>query len=73
MVQWRDPKLYKFMLEPKRVSKAILEAANSPRLEIIVPFYIRVCVWIKQTIPYVIHPIVGFLFRRELNKLKNKI
>jgi uncharacterized protein len=60
-----------FMLEPKMVSKAILRAANSPRLEIIVPFYIRAGVWFKHTIPYIVNPIVGSLFRRQLNKLKN--
>jgi uncharacterized protein len=64
------PNFTRFMLEPKIVSKAILDAANSPRLEIIVPFYMRVGVWIKHTIPYIINPIVGSLFRRELNKSK---
>ncbi len=64
------PNFTRFMLEPKTVSKAILDAANSPRLEIIVPFYMRVGVWIKHTIPYIINPIVGSLFRRELNKSK---
>lgn len=68
----RIPNYTNFMLEPKRVSKAILAAANSPRLEIIVPFYVRVGVWFKHTIPYIIYPIVGFFFRRELNKSKNK-
>jgi hypothetical protein len=36
------------MLEPRTVSKAILAAANSPRLEIIVPFYVRAGVWFKR-------------------------
>jgi uncharacterized protein len=53
------------------VSKAILRAANSPRLEIIVPFYIRAGVWFKHTMPYIVNPIVGSLFRRQLNKPKN--
>jgi short-subunit dehydrogenase len=60
-----------FMLEPKTVSQAILTAANSPRLEIIVPFYIRAGVWFKYTMPYIVNPIVGSLFRRQLNKSKN--
>ena len=57
-----------FMLEPKTVSKAILAAAaNSPRLEIIVPFYMRAgVVWLKHTIPYVVNPIVGAAFRQQL-------
>ncbi len=64
----RIPNYPRYMLEPKTVSKAILTAANSPRLEIIVPFYVRIGVWFKHTIPYIINPIIGFLFRRELNK-----
>lgn len=60
-----------FMLEPKTVSKAILAAANSSRLEIIVPFYIRVGVWLKHTIPFFVNPIIGSLFRRELFRSRN--
>jgi len=51
-----------FMLEPKIVSKAILAAANSYRLEIMIPFYIRAGVWFKHTIPYLVNPIVGSVF-----------
>lgn len=61
-----------FMLEPKTVSNAILAAANSPRLEIIVPFYIRVGVWFKHTLPFIVNPIVGSLFRRELKRSRNR-
>ncbi|HET7148185.1 MAG TPA: SDR family NAD(P)-dependent oxidoreductase [Candidatus Nitrosopolaris sp.] len=57
-----------FMLEARTVSKAILAAANSSRLEIIVPFYIRAGVWFKHTLPYAINPVAGALFRRQLNK-----
>jgi uncharacterized protein len=64
------PNYTNFMLEPKKVSEAILAAANSHRLEIIVPFYMRAGVWFKHTIPYIINPIVGFIFRRHLNKSK---
>ena len=68
----RIPNYTGFMLEPKSVSKAILAAANSPRLEIMVPFYIRVGVWFKHTIPYLINPLVGSIFNRQLkNKSKN--
>jgi len=57
-----------FMLEASTVSKAILAAANSSRLEIIVPFYVRAGVWFKHTLPYAINPVAGALFRRQLNK-----
>jgi uncharacterized protein len=62
------PSYTRYMLEPKTVSNAILTAARSPRLEIIVPFYVRIGVWFKHTVPYIINPIIGALFRRELNK-----
>jgi uncharacterized protein len=62
------PSYTRYMLEPKTVSNAILTAARSPRLEIIVPFYVRIGVWFKHTIPYIINPIIGTLFRREFNK-----
>jgi uncharacterized protein len=64
----RIPSYTRYMLEPRTVSNAILTAARSPRLEIIVPFYVRIGVWFKHTIPYIINPIIGALFRRELNK-----
>jgi hypothetical protein len=59
------------MLEPKIVSNAILAAANSSRLEIIVPFYIRAGVWLKHTIPFFVNPIMGYLFRKELLRSRN--
>jgi short-subunit dehydrogenase len=58
----------RFMLKTKTVSTAVLVAANSHRLEIIVPFYMRVGVWLKHTVPFIINPIIGFLFRRELSR-----
>jgi uncharacterized protein len=64
----RIPSYTRYMLEPRTVSNAILTAARSPRLEIIVPFYVRIGVWFKHTVPYIINPIIGALFRRELNK-----
>ena len=68
----RIPNYTGFMLEPKTVSKAILAAANSSRLEIVIPFYIRAGVWFKHTIPYLVNPIVGSVFNRQL-KNKSKI
>jgi uncharacterized protein len=65
----RIPNYTGFMLEPETVSKAIVAAANSSRLEIMIPFYIRAGVWFKHTIPYLVNPIVGYVFNRQL---KNK-
>ena len=67
----RIPNYTGFMLESKTVSKAIVAAANSSRLEIMIPFYIRAGVWFKHTIPYLVNPIVGYVFNRQLqNKSK---
>jgi uncharacterized protein len=67
----RIPYNERFMLRTKTVSNAVLAAANSHRLEIIVPFYMRVGVWLKHTIPFITNPIIGFFFRRELARSKN--
>jgi uncharacterized protein len=55
-----------YALDPKSVSKAIMAAAGSPRLEITVPFYARGAVWFKHTLPYVVQPIVGAVSRRQM-------
>jgi uncharacterized protein len=60
------PNYIGYALDPKTVSNAIMKAANSPRLEIIVPLFIRAGVWLKQTLPYIINPLVGAAFRRKL-------
>ena len=62
----RNPYDERFMLKTKTVSNAVLAAATSHRLEIIVPFYMRVGVWLKHTVPFIINPVIGLLFRREL-------
>lgn len=67
----KKPNYAGFFLEPQTVSKAILKASCSGRLEIMVPFYIRAGVWLKQTFPYILNPLVGWLFRRQLNKTKS--
>ena len=67
----KKPNYAGFFLEPKTVSKAILKESCSGRLEIMVPFYIRAGVWLKQTFPYFLNPLVGWLFRRQLNKTKS--
>ncbi|MFB5605896.1 MAG: SDR family NAD(P)-dependent oxidoreductase [Nitrosarchaeum sp.] len=66
------PKYSSTSLSDKTVAKAILRAANSPRLEIIVPSVVRVAVWMKNTFPYLINPILGIAFKKQLNsKTKN--
>jgi len=59
-------------LSSETVAKAILSAANSSRLEIIVPSFVRGAVWAKHTFPYLINPILGSSFRKQLeSKRKN--
>lgn len=54
-------------LDSKTVANAVIKAASSPRLEIIVPQFVRFVVWLKQTLPYLINPIIGGIFRRSLD------
>jgi uncharacterized protein len=63
----RRPNYTGLMLSPKTVSRAIISASCSPRFEIVVPFYIRAAIWLKYTVPYLVNPLVGTLFRRQLN------
>lgn len=58
-------------LSASHVSKAILRAANSKRMEIIVPFYVRSAVWFTRTLPYLINPIVGAAFRKQMKKIES--
>ena len=60
-------------LNAKTVAKAIVKASNSPRLEIIVPSFVRIAVWVKHTFPYLINPILGSSFRKQLDSTKKKI
>jgi len=59
-------------LSPKTVAKAIVKAANSSRLEIIVPSFIRIAVWAKHTFPYLINPILGSSFKKQLDSIQSK-
>lgn len=61
------PKHSTTSLNSKTVANAILKAANSPRLEIIVPSVVRGAVWLKNTFPYFINPILGKSFKNQLN------
>ncbi|MHA7733528.1 SDR family NAD(P)-dependent oxidoreductase [Nitrosopumilus sp. S6] len=59
------PKYSPMSLSSKTVAKAILKAANSSRLEIIVPSVVRSAVWLKHTFPYFINPIMGKSFKNN--------
>ncbi len=61
------PKYSPTSLNAKTVAKTILKAANSPRLEIIVPSVVRGAVWMKNTFPYFINPILGKSFKKQLD------
>lgn len=65
------PKYSPTSLSSKTVAKTILKAANSPRLEIIVPSIVRGAVWMKNTFPYFINPILGKSFKKQLDSTKN--
>ena len=58
------PKYSPTSLDPKTVANAIIRASESSRLEIIVPGIVRIGVWLKHTIPFVINPIMGAAFRK---------
>lgn len=59
-------------LSAETVAKAVLKAATSSRLEIIVPPVVRGAVWAKHTFPYLINPIVGSAFRKQLESAKKQ-
>ena len=64
------PKYSPTSLSSKTVAKAIVKASNSPRLEIIIPPFVRGAVWLKHTLPYLINPILGAAFRKQMNTQK---
>jgi len=64
------PKYSSMSLSSSAVAKAVLKASSSPRLEIIVPSFVRVAVWFKQTFPYLINPIIGAAFRKAMRARK---
>ncbi len=64
------PKYSPTSLSAETVAKAVLKASNSPRLEIIVPPIVRIAVWLKNTFPYIINPIVGSAFKKQLDTNK---
>ena len=64
------PKFSPMSLSSKTVAKTILKAANSSRLEIIVPSVVRGAVWMKNTFPYLINPILGKSFKKQLDAIQ---
>lgn len=61
------PRYSTMSLNPQTVAKVVVKAASSPRLEIVVPQVARFAIWIKQTLPYLINPLVGTIFRKSVN------
>ena len=59
-------------LSSETVAKAVVKAANSPRLEIVVPSVVRAGIWAKHTFPFLINPIIGSAFRKQLEKRGSK-
>jgi hypothetical protein len=55
-------------LSSETVANAIIKAANSPRLEIVVPSIVRIAIWFKHTFPFLINPLLGNAFRKQLDK-----
>ena len=55
-------------LSSETVANAIIKASNSSRLEIVVPSFVRIGIWFKQTLPFLINPIIGRAFRNQLDK-----
>ena len=64
------PKYSPTSLSADAVAKAVVKAANSSRLEIIVPSVVRGAVWAKQTFPYLINPILRSTFRKRFESKK---
>ena len=60
------------ILSPEKVANTILKAANSSRLEIVVPSVARAGIWAKQNFPFFINPIIGNAFRKQLAKKPSK-
>ena len=59
---------YTAALSPRTVARAVVRASSSPRLEIVTPQVVRAAIWFKQTLPYLVNPIVGEIFRRSKNR-----
>ena len=60
------------ILSPEKVASAVLKAAKSSKLEIVVPPVARAGIWAKQNFPFLINPIIGNAFRKQLSKRSSK-
>jgi short-subunit dehydrogenase len=60
------------ILSPEKVANVVLKAANSSRLEIVIPSVARAGIWAKHSFPFLINPIVGNVFRKQLSKRTTK-
>jgi hypothetical protein len=60
------------ILSPETVANAVLKAANSSKLEIVVPSVARAGIWAKHNFPFLINPIIGNVFRKQLTKRTSK-
>ena len=59
------------MLSPKTVSRAIISASCSPRIEIVVPFYIRVCDLVEIHITIFCKPFGWDSFQKTTESVKS--
>ena len=59
-------------LDARKVAGAIVRAAGSGRLEIIVPQLVRGAVWCKHTFPFLVNPIMGSVFQRQLDSARKR-
>ena len=60
------------ILKPETVANAILKAAKSSKLEIVVPSLANAAIWSKHNFPFLINPIIGNAFRKQLSKMTSK-
>lgn len=58
---------YSFSISAQTVARQVVRAANSRRLEIIVPSIVRIGVWAKHTFPFIVNPLVGYAFRKKMH------
>jgi short-subunit dehydrogenase len=62
------PKYSPTALDAKKVARAVVSASTSSKLEIIVPSIVRGAIWAKHTFPFIVNPILGSAFRKQLEK-----
>jgi len=60
------------ILSPEKVANVVLKAADSSKLEIVIPSVARAGIWAKHNFPFLINPIVGNVFRKHLEKRTTK-